>query len=195
MWQKWAKPAFNAASGGRMSSFPNSPNQFVPESKRGISRWYALKVRTRSETFASGGLHHRGYESFLPTYLQTRRYSDRTTTIEMPAFAGYVFCRFDVCDKAAILGSPGVQYIVSFGSQPAVVPDESIQAMRRILAAGAVPTEYLSTGTRIRITSGPLAGIEGVLIRVARLDRIVVSVHILQRSVAVELSEGSYALR
>jgi len=154
--------------------------------------WYALKVRTRSEHIASTALRNRGYEPFLPSYRETKRFCDRVKTLERPAFPGYMFCRFDANSKTRILSSPAILYIVSFAGQPAIVPAESIEAVRRAIAAGGQPSNYMPAGLQVRITSGPLAGLEGMLLRTGKHNQIVVSVHLLQRSVAITIREIAY---
>jgi transcription antitermination factor NusG len=151
--------------------------------------WYAVKVHTRSEPVAVAALRNRGYDPFAPAIFERRRYSDRTAVVQNPVFPGYIFCRLDVQKKVPVLSSPAVEYIVSFAGHPAAVPDEEIDAVRRAVEAGARPWSYLNVGQRIRIEYGPLAGLEGVLERNGREHRIVVSVHLLQRSVSVEIDE------
>jgi transcription antitermination factor NusG len=151
--------------------------------------WYAVKVRTRSEPIAVAALLNRGYDPFAPTIAERRPYSDRMAVVQVPVFPGYVFCRLDTQDKVPVISSPAVEYIVSFAGQPATVPDEEIEAVRRAVEAGGCPRTYLSIGQRIRIEYGSLAGLEGVLERNGKENRIVVSVHLLQRSVSVEIDE------
>jgi len=151
--------------------------------------WYALKVRTRSEPVAVTVLRNRGHVPFAPTIAERRRYCDRMTVVQNPVFPGYVFCRLDVLKKVPVLSTPAVEYIVSFAGVPAMVPDEEIEAVRRALEAGARPRPYLAAGQRIRIEYGALSGLEGILERNAKEHRLVVSVHLLQRSVSVEIDE------
>jgi transcription antitermination factor NusG len=151
--------------------------------------WYALKVRTRSEPVAVTALRNRGYEPFAPVTSERRRYCDRMTVVQTPVFPGYVFCRLDAHRRVPVISSPGVEYIVSFAGAPAIVPEEEIEAVRRALTAGAGPQPYLAAGQRIRIEYGPLAGLEGILQRYGHEHRLVVSIHLLQRSVSVEINE------
>ena len=174
----------------KLSSYRSNDVRLEPEecSTTVQQPWYALKVRTRSEHIASTALQNRGYEPFLPSYKETKRFCDRTKTLERPAFPGYMFCRFGASSRAQILSSPAILYIVSFAGQPAIVPAETIEAVRRAVAAGGQPSKYMPAGLQVRITSGPLAGLEGVLLRTGKHNRIVVSVHLLQRSVAINVS-------
>jgi transcription antitermination factor NusG len=151
--------------------------------------WYALKVRTRSEPLVAAALRNRGYDPFVPTIPERRRYCDRMTSIQMPVFPGYAFCRLDVCKKVPVISTVGVEYIVSFAGAPAIVPDEEIEAVRLAIAAGGRPRPYLVVGQRIRIEYGAFSGLEGILERMGNEHRLVVSVHLLQRSVSVTIDE------
>jgi transcription antitermination factor NusG len=151
--------------------------------------WYALKVRTRSEPVASVGLRNRGYDPFCPTYAERRRYCDRMKIVDKPVFPGYLFCRFDTSKKLPVISSHAVEYIVGVNGVPAPIPEEQIAHIRRAVEAGAIPAPYLEVGERVRVQLGALAGVEGVLVRDASRGRLVVSVDLLQRSVAVEIDE------
>ena len=151
--------------------------------------WYAIKVRTRSEPVAAAGLRDREYDPFSPTLSERRKYSDRMAFVNTPLFPGYLFCRLNIHKKVDVLSAPAVEHIVSYAGVPAVVPDDEIDAIRRAVEAGARARPYLAVGQKIRIEYGALAGIEGILERVGKENRIVVSVHLLQRSVSVEINE------
>ncbi len=155
----------------------------------GLSHWFALKVRTRSEPAAQTALRNLGYEAFSPTYLERRRYSDRIKAVQTPVFPGYIFCRLDPQRKLPVISAPAVEYIVSFGNEPMPVPEKQIEAIRSVVAAGGTPTEYLSIGQRVRIEYGSLAGVEGILVRRTGSTRLVVSIELLRRSVTLEINE------
>src|SRR5436189_1987587 len=95
--------------------------------------WYGVRVRSQAEQMAATALRAKGYEEFLPVIKSRRRWSDRVKYIDKPAFPGYVFCRFEVNKRAAVLQTPGVVNIVSFGSQPLPIPEVEIQAVRTML--------------------------------------------------------------
>jgi transcription termination/antitermination protein NusG len=151
--------------------------------------WYALKVRTRSEFLALKALRNRGYEPFCPTYPERRRYSDRVKVIENVAFPGYLFCRFDPRKKLPVISSRAIEYIVGSGGIPEPIPDQQIADIRRALEAGGRPAPYFRAGQRVRVEYGALAGVEGVLARDASTGQLVVSIDLLQRSVAVYIDE------
>jgi transcription antitermination factor NusG len=139
---------------------------------------------------ASATLRGKGYEDFLPLYPSRRRWSDRIKELELPLFPGYLFCRFDVSDRLMpILTTPGVIGIVGAGKTPIPVGDEEIESIRAILRSGlaAQPCSFLGIGSRVYVERGPLAGVEGIVTSTDKVYRLVVSVDLLQRSVAVEI--------
>jgi transcription antitermination factor NusG len=152
--------------------------------------WFALKVRSGSEPIAKQALDNRGYDSFYPTISERKRYCDRMKTVESVAFPGYIFCRLDLRKKTTILSSPAVQSIVGCGHAPSPIPDEEIEQIRRALDAGGRPAAYARAGQRVKIEFGSLAGLEGVLINDQHGKRLVVSIELLQRSVAVQIDES-----
>jgi transcription termination/antitermination protein NusG len=138
-------------------------------------------------------LRGKDYECLLPTYPERRKYADSVRQVQVALFPGYVFSRFDPNRRLPILITPGVYRIVSLGKAPQPVEKTEIEALQRIMLSGALakPWPYLRVGQRIRIERGSLTGIEGLLIQERGNDRLVVSVHFLQRSVSVELERDS----
>ena len=152
--------------------------------------WYALRVQSKFESLVSTSLRGKGYQEFLPLYRSQRRWSDRVKELDLPLFPGYLFCRFDVQDRLLpILTTPGVMRIVGAGKTPVPIPDEEIATVQVIIRSGlpAVPWPLLSVGSRVFIERGPLIGLEGTALSVEKKHRLVVSVALLQRSVAVEI--------
>jgi len=151
--------------------------------------WFALHVRTRHEAGVAAHLQGMGYEDFLPLYKTRTWWSDRTKEIETPLFPGYLFCRFDPQNLLPILKTPGVIQVVGYSRQPIPVEETEIEAIQALVASGipSQPWPYLEIGEKVRIESGPLRGREGVLVEFKGTRRIVLSVALLQRSVAVEI--------
>src|SRR5271156_2148624 len=155
--------------------------------------WFALQVRTRQEASVAQQLNGQGYEQFLPLYKLRKRWSDRIKEVNSPLFPGYLFCRFNPRDRLPILKTPGVIQIVGFQSGPAAVDESEIRSIQSLVAAGVPhqPWPFLAAGDRVRIESGPLLGLEGILTEVRSSYRLVLSVTLLQRSVAVEIDSAS----
>lgn len=151
--------------------------------------WYALYVRSRSEHQVARHLTEKGYETLLPLHRETRRWSDRIKDVTLPLFPNYVFCRMSSTGVGLIVGTPGVVRIVGTGATPVPIDTGEIDAVRRIVSAGVPvgPWPFLHVGQRVEIQSGPLNGLQGILTRAGNADKLVVSVWMLQRSVAVEI--------
>jgi len=158
-----------------------------------LLEWFALRVKPRTEQVVARMLRGKGYEEFLPLHRERQRWSDRVKTVETPLFGGYVFCRFDVQHRLGILTTPGVLHVVSVGKTPHPIDKEEIDSLRVLTESGlqleAWP--YMHVGERVRIVAGPLAGASGILQSVKSQDKLVVSVSLLQRSVAVVVPESS----
>jgi len=154
--------------------------------------WFALKVRARGEALVGGYLESKGYEVFLPSYLESRKYSDRIVRVTAALFPGYLFCQLDPSRRLPVLTTPGVEHIVGFGGAPEPVPEAELDAVRRVLEAGAqaVPWPYLATGQKVRIEFGALRGVEGLVTRIRGEERLILSVNLLQRSICVDIDRS-----
>lgn len=154
--------------------------------------WFALQVRPQSEHVVAMHLHHKGYDGFLPLYKSRRKWSDRIKKIEMPLFPGYVFCRTtsDVIGRAVT--TPGVIRIVGNGRAPIPVEDEEITSIQKIIESNlsSIPTPHVAIGQKVCIRRGPLAGAEGIVVKANDNYRLVVSIGLLLRSVAVEIDRS-----
>lgn len=154
--------------------------------------WFAVQTRTRYENFAAKQLSGRGYEVFLPFYQCKRRWSDRMQEFEVPLFPGYLFCRFNLLDRLPILTAPGVIQIVGIGKTPIPVDEEEVIALQTAVRTGVPrqPWPFLKLGQKVKVEAGPLSGLEGVLLNFKGRYRLVLSVSLLQRSVAVEVDSA-----
>lgn len=155
--------------------------------------WFALQVRTRHESGVAGFLEGKGYEFFLPQYTCRKRWSDRVKKVETPLFPGYLFCRFDPEDRLPILKTPGVIQIAGYNRLPVPIEVSEIQAIQALVASGlpSQPWPFLAVGDRVRIETGPLRGYEGLLVEFKGNHRLVLSISLLHRSVAVEIDSAS----
>lgn len=155
-------------------------------------KWFALQVRTRWESSTAVLLSGKGYQAFLPTFKARKRWNGKFREINAPLFPGYVFCQFDAQKRLPILVTPGVLAVVGRGKVPLPVDDGEIAAIQSVVSSGfrAEPWPYLEVGQRIRIESDALSGLEGILISFKGNQRIVVSVTLLRRSVALEIDRS-----
>jgi len=151
--------------------------------------WFALCVKPRHEKTAAAALRFKGYDEFLPLCRSQRQWSDRVKELDLPLFPGYVFCRFDIRHRVPVLNTPGVLRVIGHGREPVALEDREIDALKVVVRSGlpAEPWPFLNVGCRIGIEEGPLRGIEGTLLEIKGRDRLVLSVGLLQRSIAVEV--------
>ncbi len=151
--------------------------------------WFAIRTRSRYESQTVLGMKGKGYEPFFPVARTRRRWSDRVVYADVPLFPGYVFCRLDLEYRLPILTTPGVVSIVGLGPNPCPVEDSEIRAIEALQESGlaAEPWPYLNTGDRVRVTRGSMEDVEGILVKKKDQWRMVISVNLLQRSVAVEI--------
>jgi transcription antitermination factor NusG len=167
----------------------NYSGALTPPSSSLGPRWYAIYTCANHEKRVSGELRARFVEHFLPLYTSVRRWKDRRAQLELPLFPGYVFVRLALCDRLRVVQIPSVVRLVGFGGLPAALPDTEME----ILHAGfgqslrAEPHPFLTVGRRVRIAAGPFTGLEGVLKRKKGSLRVVVSLELIQRSVAVDV--------
>ncbi len=151
--------------------------------------WYALYVHARKESFVASQLQGNGLECFLPTYKSVRKWSDRVKEVDQPLFPSYLFCRFDYQDRRAVVMTSGVLQIVGNGRTALPVADDEISAIQKAISSGTShqPWPYIEVGERVRVARGTLSGLEGILINLKGNHRVVLSVSLLQRSVALEV--------
>jgi transcription antitermination factor NusG len=137
-------------------------------------------------------LENAGYECFLPISKYMRRWSDRMKEVEVPLFPGYLFCRMNPHNRLPVLMTPGVMQIVGVGKTPIPVAEEEIAAIQRVGKSGlsTMPWPYLEVGHVARIEDGPLRGMTGIVVKIKSGLKLVLSVNLLQRSVAVEIDRS-----
>ena len=151
--------------------------------------WYAGYTAARHEKRIAEQLEQRSVEHFLPLYQTIHRWKNGRHHVELPLFPGYLFVRIALRERLRVLEIPGFVRLVGFSSIPCALPDAEIDAMRDALKTGikAEPYPYLTAGTRVEISNGPLQGITGILLRRRGQCRVVLSIDLIQRSMMVEV--------
>lgn len=154
-----------------------------------VRSWYAVYTRHQHEKVVAQTLCDKRFEVFLPLYTTRRRWKDRLAHVSLPLFPGYVFFRGGIDRRLDIVTTPGVHFLVSSFGRPAAIAEEEVEAVRRVVESrlSTEPYPFLRCGDRVRVTSGALAGIEGILTRTKNQFRLVLSVEVLARSIAVEV--------
>jgi transcription antitermination factor NusG len=152
-------------------------------------RWFAAYTSSHHEKRVAECLGERGIEAFLPLYASLRRWKNRCQkSLELPLFPNYIFVRIEPREHVQVLAVPGVVSMVGFGRTLAELPDDEIDALRRGVAEGKIePHPYLTVGERVRIKAGPMTGLEGVLVRMKSNFRVVLTLDVIMKSIAVEV--------
>lgn len=166
--------------------------------------WFAVHVKTRHEKATAATLAGKGYEVFLPLYKASRNWAGRRGLVDLPLFQNYIFCRFEFNDRLPILKTPGVMHIVTYGSSPAPVDPHELEYLRKIVTSSlaAEPCTWFERGQKVKLVCGPLKQVEGIVVDVNNRSMLIVSITLLQRSVAVEIDplwlhpspSGSYGM-
>ena len=164
--------------------------------KAAEGHWYALYTCPRHEKRVAEQIEQRSISCFLPVYRSVRRWKDRRKELELALFPGYVFVRIDLKDKLQVLKVPGAVRLVTFNGQPVALPEQEIECLRnrQSNSSNIEPHPYLRVGRRVRVRSGPMQGLEGIIRRNKDKCRVVFSLDLIMRSVAVEVDEADVEL-
>ena len=156
-----------------------------------MKQWFAVYTTCRHEKKIAGHFENRGIEHYLPLYRSQRRWKDGSrVTLDQPLFPGYVFVRIGREQRVPVLEVPGVLCVVGkSGSQPTPLPEFEIETLRSALDPLRVePYPMLTAGQRVRINSGALSGIEGIVVRQKNSLRVVITLELILQSIAVEVN-------
>jgi len=153
-----------------------------------LPQWYAVRVKSNRERVTADALRGRSFEVCLPIYRECRQSRNRARVVELPLFSGYIFCHFDAANRLPIMTVPSVVHIVGYGNVPQPVDPSEMASVFTLIQTNlpATPCAY-ATGQRVRIHEGPLRGVEGVVLAEKNVTKLIVSVSLLQRSIAVDV--------
>lgn len=155
--------------------------------------WYAIQIRTRLENKAAVQLERKGVETFLPVTREVHRWSDRRQVIELPLFPGYAFVRVSLVtdSRLEVLQTTGVISFVCQAGRAAPVPDKQLEDLRTLQAQkiACATHPFLKAGQRVRIRSGCLEGLEGILVVQKSEQCFVISIDAIQRSLAIRIED------
>jgi transcription antitermination factor NusG len=156
------------------------------------TNWYALYTYARHEKQVARQIEQRHISCFLPVYRSVRRWKDRRKELELALFPGYVFVHIALKDRLRVLQMASAVRFVSFNGHPVPLPESDMESLMNGLSRGvlAEPHPYLTVGRRVRVRSGPLTGADGILVRRKDKFRVVLSLDLIMRSVAVEVDEA-----
>lgn len=156
-----------------------------------VCRWYAIYTKSRAEKKVYAELEKKGIEAYLPLVKKERNWSDRMKVVEEPFLSGYVFVRVSFGRHYDALVIPGALRYVSFGGKPAPIPDYQIENLKIFIAANdqsmEVTSERIHKGDKIRVTSGPLADVNGEVVEIRGKRRILLRFDTLGYCVHAEM--------
>ena len=152
-------------------------------------QWYALYLRSRHEKKVYDDLGKKNIETFLPLIEEVHLWSDRKKKVQEPLFRGYIFVKTDLRDKETILMTNGVVRFVGINHKPSSIPESQIDWLQRIISESieVLRERYLNVGERVRVTSGPLIGVEGIVTRIQGVSRVIVSIAAIEQSVSIQV--------
>jgi transcription antitermination factor NusG len=154
--------------------------------------WFAAYTQPNHEKSVARQMSERAIPHYLPLYESVRQWKDRKIRLDLPLFPGYVFVRMPLQNRLTVIQVPSLIRLVGFGGEPVTIPEAELMAIRTCLDHDCKlqPHHVLRAGQRVRITRGPLTGIEGILVRKKGISRLVLSIGLITRAVAVEVNIG-----
>lgn len=155
--------------------------------------WFAVQVRPRHELTTAKILRNKGVEEFVPLYNSRRQWSDRQKDIQLPLFTGYIFCKFASRAKLPVVTTPGVIRIVGSRKGPIPIADHEIASIQIAVQepVNVSPHPYLAIGSKVKVEEGPFTGLQGILVNHKNGSQLVVSLDIVQRSMAIEIDRSA----
>jgi transcription antitermination factor NusG len=167
----------------------SEPGSLAEDSLHSEMLWYAGYTASRHEKRVAEHFAQRGVEHFLPLYETIHRWNNGRHRVQLPLFPGYIFVRIALRDRLRVIEVPGFVRLVGFNSLPHPLPEADINKMKEALSKGvlAEPYPYLTVGTRVEIRNGPMQGMTGILLRRQNKCRVVISVDLIMRSMAVDV--------
>lgn len=172
-------------------SFEPVPNRMTETIEPGYAQphWYAVYTRSRHEKTVAEQLVQKSVEHFLPLYETIRKWKNGRFKVQLPLFPGYLFVYIPLQERLQVLQVPGVVQLVGSSGMPLALPQAEIETIRDAMTKGiqAHPHPYLKVGSRVRINSGPLEGLRGILLRKKGKLRLVVSVDLIMRSISIDV--------
>jgi transcription antitermination factor NusG len=153
--------------------------------------WFAVQTKPRHEKKVHADLHEKGIHSFLPLFSERRQWSDRQQWIETPVFSHYLFAQIPAAGdlRVRLLRTSGVVRLAGAPGLGTPIPDEQIDNLQAIVAQRIpmAPHEFIRIGEKVRIRGGALDGIEGVLVALRNDKSLIVSVDLIQKSIAIRI--------
>ena len=164
-----------------------------PDATPDVRFWHAVTTVPRHEKSAFAGLMRNGIDTFLPTFESVNEWRNRQkVTVIAPLFPTYIFVRIAQAERVKVLRTPGVRQLVGNSKGPTIVPTDELESLRKAVSERkARPFDGLVEGSRVRLRSGALQGLEGFLVRKSREWRFVIRVQLINRHAAIEVDASA----
>ena len=152
-------------------------------------QWIVVRSKPRSEKVAHNELVKKNIEAYLPLLKERRKWSDRKKWVEFPLFSSYLFARIDIKDSIFVLQTQGVNTIVKFGKQIAIVQNSVIEAIRLAMEGGykLEPVEYFVEGNRVEVVAGPMNGVKGIVAKLKGQNRLIIKIDAIQQALSIQI--------
>ena len=152
-------------------------------------QWIVVRSKPRSEKVAHNELVKKNIESYLPLLKERRKWSDRKKWVEFPLFSSYLFARIDIKDSIFVLQTQGVNTIVKFGKQIAIVQNSVIEAIRLAMEGGyqLEPIEYFVEGNSVEVVAGPMKGVKGIVAKLKGQNRLIIKIDAIQQALSIQI--------
>ena len=152
-------------------------------------QWIVVRSKPRSEKVAHNELVKKNIEAYLPLLKERRKWSDRKKWVEFPLFSSYLFARIDIKDSIFVLQTQGVNTIVKFGKQIAIVQNSVIEAIRLAMEGGyqLEPVEYFVKGNRVEVVVGPMKGVKGIVAKLKGQNRLIIKIDAIQQALSIQI--------
>ncbi len=153
--------------------------------------WHAVYLKSRHEFKVEKKFIEKGIDTFLPVIERLRNWKDRKKIVTFPLFSGYIFVNIpdDYDSMLSVLKTAGVVRFLTLEGKPASIPEEQITSLKKLIENNEQidPHPYITEGQRIRITAGPLAGVEGILMEKRKQNLLILSVDLLKQGASVKI--------
>ena len=157
-----------------------------------MKNWIAVYTKSRHEQIVVNELNKKNIESYCPMFKERRQWSDRKKWVHFPLFRSYVFANIEINENIYVLQTIGVNKIVKFQEKISIIPDQVIDNMKNIIEGGynVEQTDYFIKGDEVRVVSGPLKGLDGVVLDLRGANKIIIKIEAIQQAFSVEISSG-----
>ena len=157
-----------------------------------MKNWIAVYTKSRHEQIVVNELNKKNIESYCPMFKERRQWSDRKKWVHFPLFRSYVFANIEINENIYVLQTIGVNKIVKFQEKISIIPDQVIDNIKNIIEGGynIEQTDYFIKGDEVRVVSGPLKGLDGVVLDLRGANKIIIKIESIQQAFSVEISSG-----